>query len=62
MYYWLVPESPRWLLSVNQVDSARRVIEKIARINRAYENTVQSFLDRFYKGLFYFIFFKDDFI
>lgn len=51
MYYWLVPESPRWLLSVNRVESARRVIEKIARFNRNYEISKQSFLDRFFKGL-----------
>lgn len=51
MYYWMVPESPRWLLSVNRVENARRVIEKIARLNRAYESVLQSFYDKFCKGL-----------
>jgi hypothetical protein len=36
-YYWLVPESPRWLLSANKIQRARSVIEKISRINNSYE-------------------------
>lgn len=46
MYYWLVPESPRWLLSVNRVQNARHVIEKIARLNRSYER----FMEKFFCG------------
>lgn len=51
-----MPESPRWLLSINKVENARRVIEKIAKLNTAYENLIQTFRDRFCRGdiiLFY---------
>lgn len=36
MCYWVVPESPRWLLSMNKVRRAREVIEKITRVNNRY--------------------------
>ncbi|RNA33199.1 organic cation transporter [Brachionus plicatilis] len=44
MYYWMVPESPRWLLSVNKVRQARHVIKKILRVNSWYENLEQRVL------------------
>lgn len=32
-YWWVVPESARWLLAKRQVDSAKRVLQKVAKIN-----------------------------
>ena len=32
----MVPESPRWLLSCDRVNEARRLIQKIARMNKSY--------------------------
>jgi OCT family organic cation transporter-like MFS transporter 4/5 len=33
IYYWIVPESPRWLLAKKRVAEAFEIIEKIARTN-----------------------------
>uniref|UniRef100_A0A8C9RQE5 Solute carrier family 22 member 3 n=1 Tax=Scleropages formosus TaxID=113540 RepID=A0A8C9RQE5_SCLFO len=33
VYYWLIPESPRWLLSMNKKTEAMKTIKKIARKN-----------------------------
>ncbi|XP_071133728.1 organic cation transporter protein-like [Mytilus edulis] len=33
-YYWLLPESIRWLLSKNQKEKAQEIIRKVAKINK----------------------------
>lgn len=37
MYYWLVPESPRWLLGTYHVRDAIKVLKKITNVNSAYK-------------------------
>ncbi|XP_077977744.1 organic cation transporter protein-like [Glandiceps talaboti] len=34
IYWWLVPESPRWLIAVGKMDEAEKVIRKIGRGNK----------------------------
>ena len=36
MYYWLVPESPRWLLSTYRVRDTISVLKKITTVNTAF--------------------------
>lgn len=33
-YYWILPESPRWLLSKNMNNRAKKIINKMAKINK----------------------------
>lgn len=33
-YWWIVPESPRWLLAVGKQKAACKILEKVAIINK----------------------------
>lgn len=33
-YWWFVPESPRWLISKGKLEESRRIMEKIAKVNK----------------------------
>lgn len=34
LYFWLIPESPRWLLTKGKLEEADKIIQKCARVNK----------------------------
>lgn len=45
-YYWLVPESPRWLFTVGRVDESSAVLEKAAAFNNLPTESIKIDLEK----------------
>ncbi|XP_053695192.1 organic cation transporter protein isoform X2 [Sabethes cyaneus] len=49
-YYWLVPESPRYLFTSGDTAGAVKVLEKAAKCNKLPRDTIQNDLEQFAKA------------
>lgn len=48
-YYWIIPESPRWLFTIGRVNEAAAVLEKAAKTNRLPTNTIHDQLNAYFE-------------
>ncbi|XP_016941857.1 organic cation transporter protein [Drosophila suzukii] len=51
IYIWLVPESPRWLFTTGRLDKSIKILEKIAKCNRAPTETIRPEIEAAYATL-----------
>lgn len=48
-YYWIIPESPRWLLAVGKPEKAIKVMEKACRFNKIKANSIKDDVEIYMK-------------
>ncbi|KAK5650951.1 hypothetical protein RI129_001980 [Pyrocoelia pectoralis] len=46
-YYWIVPESPRWLLTTKQPEKAIEIMKRAAHCNKLPSNSIEEDVERF---------------
>lgn len=46
-YYWLLPESPRWLFTTGRVDDSAAVLEKAAAFNKLPTESIKLNLEKY---------------
>lgn len=51
IYIWLVPESPRWLFTTGKLDKSIKILEKIAKCNKAPTETIRPEIEAAYGAL-----------
>lgn len=45
-YYWVVPESPRWLFTIGRIDSTVAILEKAAAFNKLPTESIKMDIEK----------------
>lgn len=46
-YYWIIPESPRWLFTIGRLDESAVVLEKVAKFNKRPTDSIKLDLEKY---------------
>lgn len=46
-YYWIVPESPRWLFTVGRIDESVAILEKAAAFNKRSTDSIKMDIEKY---------------
>lgn len=49
-YYWIIPESPRWLFTIGRLDESAAVLEKVATFNKRPTESIKMDLEKYAVG------------
>ncbi|CAK1555151.1 unnamed protein product [Leptosia nina] len=50
-YFFLVPETPRWLIAMKRTDEAIKILEKAAKMNKLPTDTIRDDIEKYQKAI-----------
>ncbi|XP_038214074.1 organic cation transporter-like protein [Zerene cesonia] len=50
-YFFLVPETPRWLIAMKRTDEAVKILERAAKVNKLPTDTIKQDIEKYQKSI-----------